>query len=205
LEEASGNRGHRALKTNAISINNLEAEERLLYMPTGSRLQRRGVSEIIAVLLMVLITLAAGFIIFIYVSGLFGTLTRSGPSNEVTVNGEMTVPGTYDASGILSLTVRNGGSTVINGATVTCPTTYFSSANCNSFSINFNGAQVLPGNPLSLGATAAGSGTVTACVGGPPGCLANSFTSGTSYELLVIITFGSGSIEDVPVAVTSTG
>jgi len=160
----------------------------------GLRAKRVGVSEIVGVLLMVVITVAAALMIVVYIQSLYGTLTAGGVSTHVTVNGEMAVPGVYDSSGVLTISLRNGGSRPITGITVNCPTSYFSAANCITFSIPTG---------VAVGASASASGVVLACSGSPPGCLANSFTAGTSYALIVTATFVGGSIQAVALTVTS--
>jgi flagellin-like protein len=157
----------------------------------------RGVSEIIGVLVMVAITVAIAAIILFYVQGLFGTLTKGGSTTHITVMGQMTIPGGDSSTAVLSVTVRNGGSNQIESVTLSCPTAYFSTADCTPVELMYNGAPVGPPNPLATGQTAAGSGAVSSASG-------VSFVSGTTYVIVVTANFQGGSVQSVALSVPST-
>jgi len=185
----------RSSRAPCIAINMVGANPRTLRVWRRSGLRgRKGVSEIVGVLLMVAIVVIAAVIILVYVQGLFSALTHGASSTHVTIVGHMFVPGTYDSVGVLSLTLTNDGSTPIQTISVSCPAAYFATLVCNGLAMN--------PSPLPVGATASGSLPVSACSGGPP-CLASSFTAGTTYTLMVTADFAGGSVQMVAVDVRS--
>jgi flagellin-like protein len=181
------------------------AEARIMLCPRRSSFgsKKRGVSELVGVLLMVAITVAAAVIILSYVTGLFASLNKGGTSTHVSAAGSMIVPGTFDSSSIMSLTLTNGASTPVQNIAVSCPTSYFNPADCGGLKFSYKGNLVSAGTPLAPGSTATVSGAVSACNPGP-GCLASQFTSGTSYVITLTVTFNNGSSQIVLVSVPST-
>jgi flagellin-like protein len=159
--------------------------------------KRRGVSPVIATLLLIAIAVAAAVILYAFVTGFLGNVTKGGPSYLVTGNGQMVVPGSTSLTGILSLTLRNEGSEPINGVAVACPSPPFSTVNCGGFIFTYGGNQILPGNLLPVGALGTGAVGVTAAA-------APGFTAGTSYQVTVTMTFVGGSTQIILISVPST-
>jgi len=133
---------------------------------------------------MVMITVAAALMIVPYVLGLFGTLTAGGPSNLITTTEQMNIPGTYNNYGIISITLTDRASSAIQGVSFDCVSAAFASANCNGLVMTIGGSIVTVHNPLLVGQTATGSGFVQA---------STTFAAGTTYTIVVTVTFITGS------------
>lgn len=145
---------------------------------------------------MVFIVLAAAVMIVPYVVGLFGTLTAGGTSSLIVIDGQMSVPGTYDSYGLLSITLTNRASSSIQSITFQCIGAAFASSNCNGFLADYNGEPVVVGNPpLPVGMIASGDGYVLS---------SSIFTAGTSYTVVVTVTFVTGANQVYAVNIPST-
>jgi flagellin-like protein len=165
--------------------------------------KRRGVSPIIATLMLIAITVAAAVILYGFVNGLFGGFAKGGPSYLVTANGQMVVPGSTDVTGILSLTLKNEGSQAITGVAVTCSSPPFITVGCApalpapQLTFLYSGVAINPANPLPVNGLGAGSVAVSAAA-------APGFAAGTSYQVMMTITFLGGSTQIVLISVPST-
>jgi len=160
--------------------------------------RRPGISPVIATLLLTVITITAAIVLYVFVSGLITGLTAGGPAALVTANGQMSVPGTFGNSGVLTLQLRNGNSKSISSVTTQCSTTYFSQANCsNQLSLLYNGVAISAANLLPPEKTSSGTALVL------PGSV-GSFTAGTTYTVLMSVTFVDGSNQIIDLDVTST-
>ena len=139
--------------------------------------KRRGVSELVATLLLIAIAVAAALVFFSFALGLFGHLTSGGgPSSLVTATGGLTVPGSTSTSGILTINVRNGNSQPITAVTLACESPPFSTVNCNGLVIDYGGNPISVVNPIPLNQLGSGSGVVSAFVASP-------FVAGTTYTV----------------------
>ena len=151
-------------------------------------------------MMLVVIVVGAALLVFDFVGGLLASFTAGGPSNLVTTTSVLSVPGTYDASGIISFTITDRASSDIIGVTFSCPA-QFNSATCASpapasvpLTADFNDAAVGAANPLPVGSTASATGLVES---------STSFTAGTPYVIIVQITFKSGSTSAIVANVQS--
>lgn len=167
------------------------------FRRTSGSSKRRGVSPLVATLLLIAIAVVAAVILYAFVTGFVGNFQKGGPSYLVTGNGQMAVPGSTSMTGILSLTLRNEGSQPVNGVVVACPSPPFSAVNCGLLVFTYAGNPIAPGNLLPVGALGAGSAGVTAAA-------APGFTAGTNYQVTVTITFVGGSSQIILISVTST-
>src|ERR1700730_8284070 len=103
-------------------------------------MKRRGVSDVIATLLLIAIAVVAAVLVYAFVTGLFSGFNKGGPSALVTASGEMTVPGSTSASGVLTLNLKNEGSQPVNKVAAACANPPFSSVTCNNIALNYQGA-----------------------------------------------------------------
>ena len=159
------------------------------------RSQRRGVSELIATLLLIAMVVVAAIVLFAFVTGLFSNLAKGGPSALVSASGEMTVPGSTSLSAILTLNLRNEGSQPIQSISATCANPPFSSTNCNNIVMDYGSGPVSPANPLPINALGSGSGLVLPTT---------AFTAGTTYLVELTVTFVGGSVQIVAVSIGSS-
>jgi archaeal type IV pilus assembly protein PilA len=113
------------------------------------REQKKGISPIIATLLLILIAIAAGVVVYAYVVGFVGNTTNQGPP----VSESLAINAWTDSSGTLSIFVQNTGHNAINitqayllssgGATLSENVTLGSGAAGSGYIIN-------PGNTISV-------------------------------------------------------
>jgi len=103
---------------------------------------KRAVSELVAVMMLVSITVAAAFVIYVYSSGLLGSLTGAQPQTGLYTN-QITLEyydwTTSPCCTTLKLTIRNVGSGLANIAAYYVsgkPITYPSSTICSSVSVS---------------------------------------------------------------------
>lgn len=177
-------------------------------MKTRNPSERVAVAEIVATLLLIAIAVLAAVVAYGFFTGFFGGLTSGGPSRLVSGTGQMNVPGTSDSTGVLTLNLRNDGSSVIQSIVVSCSTSYFAFPQCANppFTMYYQPPLMPPmpvsaANPLPVGSTATGTASVAACLVSP--CL-TPFTSGTSYVVTMVVTFVGGSTQSVAVNVPSS-
>ncbi len=170
---------------------------------------RRGVAEIVGVLLMVIVVVSAALLVAVVVNGLFQNLTKGGPSTFLTTTSVMIVPGTYDGNATLSITLTDRASQDISSVSFSCPVSTFATSDCRSppspsfplgtpLTTMYDGIPVGVGNVIPVGQTGSANGFVQAAAG-------TKFTGGTSYVILIEITFlgGSGQIIAVNIPTTS--
>jgi flagellin-like protein len=151
------------------------------------RLKQRGVSAIIAVLLIIAIVLVAGAALFIDGVGIVGSTSSKG---SATVSSSW-LSGIQD---VWQAEITNIGNTPITGITTTCLV-----ASCGGFpssGISTWYYDVSPGGaagttPIAPGTTAYQSDAVSCSVG-------------TSYQFQFIITFASGAATTVSQTITCT-
>lgn len=155
------------------------------------RRRRRAVSEVIAALMLVLIVVSTVVVVFLFGTGVIATLLAGGVSTPITASGQMTVPGSVNDNGILTLSLRNSGAQAITLINVVCPSVF---TTCLS-TMDYNGAPINPGL-LPPGMTAIGTGPVTALG-------LDKFVAGTTYSILVTATFGGGSIVTLDLSVAA--
>jgi len=168
-----------------------------VHIPSKSSRNGRGISEVITTLLLIVLTVAAALVLYAFASGFLPQLESGGPSSLVTGSGQMTVPGSTGASGILTISVRDEGSQPIKGISVACASPPFSTANCSipPLVLQYQGSAVSASNPLAVNALASGNTGVTATT---------TFTAGTTYAVVVSILFVGGSTQTLVVSVPST-
>ena len=167
-----------------------------VFKSERQRPNRHGVSELIATLLLIAMVVAAALVLYAFASGVFTNLVKGegGPSYLVTASGGMTVPGSTDPTGVLTLNLRNQGTVSISKIAVGCANPPFSSINCNGIALDYSGMLVAPGNLLPPNALATGSANVVA---------ASTFTAGSSYLVSLTVTFVGGSTQILVVSVNS--
>jgi hypothetical protein len=155
--------------------------------------RRNGVSEVVAVLLLVVIVIGVATIVYLFGLGVIQSLIAGGVNTPITATGQMTVPGSTDQLGVLTMTIRNTESLSITNVVVTCPSSFVNPANCVKMTYLNNPIPPAVGPP---GQTVVGSAPVSAQPGTP-------FVAGTVYSILLRVTFASGSVETLDVSVTA--
>ena len=77
-------------------------------------LNRRGVSQVIAAMLMIVITVAGAVLLYTYSAGLMGSLQAAKPQQQYLSQIALEYYNWNLAAGILTLTLRNVGTTVVD-------------------------------------------------------------------------------------------
>jgi flagellin-like protein len=158
--------------------------------------RRRGVSEVIAILLLVVIVLVAVGVVLAFGVGVINDLIAGGVSTPLTASGQMVVPGTTSDHGVLTLSIRNSQGQSIYGIVVTCPSSFSNPPPPPScVPMNYNNNLIAAANPVPSGQTSVGSAPVTS--GGAP------FVAGNTYSILMAVTFATGSEITLDVSVTA--
>ena len=138
----------------------------------------KAISPIIATIILIVITVVAGGFIYAYVSGML----HSGASTNVAdVQSISLIPTT--TGGTLALTVSNGGAAAITGV-----------------SYEFNGvtpATAFTLSPSTIQPGGSGSANTTVTISG------GAVVDGTSYPLLLKVTFANGATQTISTSVTA--
>jgi len=179
-------------------------------MKIATRKRRVAVSPVIATLLLIAIAVAAAIIVYAFVTGLIGGLTTGSGSSLVTITGGISVP-SGSGAGTLVLSLKNGASNPITAITLqslyNSNTNYYCLASTTpnppcpvagvDLTLNFanSAGTIAAGNTLAVGSTASLSGTYSPKSG--------SFSSGSTYTALILITFSSGSTQTNSYAITA--
>ncbi|MGA2665651.1 MAG: archaellin/type IV pilin N-terminal domain-containing protein [Nitrososphaerales archaeon] len=149
--------------------------------------RRRAVSEVIATLLLIALTVTAAVLLFGFATGLFSNLTKGGPSYLVTGSGGMVVPGSTNSVAVLTITLHNDGGQPIVSVSASCGVPPFVANNCGG---------LLLSTPVPVGSSVTNSTTVRSFAGLP-------FIAGTSYTVTLMVTFDGGSTQVILISVRS--
>lgn len=144
--------------------------------------EKREVGRTLTLLLIFLVTVIAIVVIFGYFTNFlhFGT-----PTKDVQISAVISIQGGGGSYATLAFSITNLSSTDLTGVTFSCPPGQFSSATCNSLSVDVNGLPVSSQNPVLNKQTASGAGTVTAAAG-------VTFNPGQAYTVKVNLSFADG-------------
>jgi hypothetical protein len=156
---------------------------------------RRGVSEVIAVLLLIVIVLGVTIIVVVFATGVIGSLESGGVSSPVTAGGQMVVPGSRGQFAMVTLNLRNSDNRQVESVAVACPSSSVAT-NCSSVSMYYSSNPVSPATPLPLEATAVGSGVLQTSGG-------QDFFAGDTYSFLLTLTFSGNSQLTIDIEVTA--
>ncbi len=167
---------------------------RLELKRPGTR-RRRGVSEVMAILLLVVIMLVLVIVVITFGVGVINDLIAGGVSTPLTASGQMVVPGTTNSLGILTLSIRNSQGQSITKIIVTCPSSFSVIPNC--VPMNYEDILVGAGNLVPPNGVAVGSASVSSIPLGAP------FVAGNTYSVLMAATFAGGSQITLDVSVTA--
>ncbi len=143
--------------------------------------KRRGVSQLLAVIITIAIVIAMGVGLFVWTGHLF---TSSSSVQEITVTDASLIVDS-SGSGALSVTVRNTGTVSISGLSVANITPI------NSTGVSLDFGVSSPSNLLAPGRSASASGTIT------------NAAVGNSYIFKVTATFVDGSSKTFTFAVVA--
>lgn len=153
--------------------------------------RRRGIDPIIAALLLIAITVSAGIVVYVYVTGLAGSLTGSG-GQQVTEQISMDAYVYSPVSGGVAVYVRNvgtaattldSGAMFFDGLTATDVHTGFPGTSCFALS---------PSYQMSVGTVCYFNFTTT-----PAGNAANAATVGTVHPIKIVSSSGGTFIFNV--------
>jgi flagellin-like protein len=133
-----------------------------LYL-LNRRFSSRGVSQVIAALLLIAIAVAAAILLYVFAIGLLGSLATSG--GHQTKEQVIMEAYRFRTSGALTISVRNVGSATVDMAGAD----YF-----------LNGVSATPDNGCSLTLTISGSCTTTLTVS------TSNLSSGAGYPLKIV-------------------
>jgi flagellin-like protein len=128
----------------------------------------RGVSQVIAALLLIAIAVAAAILLYVFAIGLLGSLGSSGGQQTK----QQLIMEAYNwngANNAISLTVRNVGSASIDASTT---------------DVFVNGIKVAAGLGGTCGITLTPGGSCTASFTAPPG--SSSYVPGAAYPLKLV-------------------
>ncbi len=156
--------------------------------------RRRGVSEVMAVLLLVVIVLILVVVVITFGVGIINDLIAGGVSTPLTASGQMVVPGTTNSLGVLTLNIRNSQGQSITGIAVTCA---FSSNPPPCVPMTYNNIQVSVAAPVPPNGVAVGSAPVSSIPASGP------FVAGNTYSVLMAATFSTGAEITLDVSVTA--
>jgi flagellin-like protein len=146
----------------------------------GKRYSRRGVSVIIASLLLIAIAVAAAVLLYVFSIGLMGSLGSSG--GQQTKDQVILEAYNWATAGTLVLSLKNVGSSTVNlapGTTTTPGADYF-----------------INGIAVATAAVSCGSASNTAVVPGSATCIATltvptgTWTPGTAYPVKLVLPDG---------------
>ena len=169
--------------------------------------QRRAVSPIIATLLLIAITVAAGVIVYVFVTGLSGNLTKSG-GNQVTEQISLDSYN-FQSTNYLTMYLRNTGTSPVEVSAV-----YFNGAltvfqgTCGTSSATLSATAVTTVGTIAL---TSGTNTITSSTAAESpqsSCQLNVYnitgvSAGTSYQVRVVT--NDGGIFPFNVVAGSTG
>ncbi len=141
--------------------------------------KRRGIDPIIATLLLIAISVAAGIIVYVFVTGLSGNLTGGGGA-QVTEQVSMDAYVYSPISGGVAVYVRNTGTATI---TLDSGAMFFDGLKASDAAAGFPGAACggAPAYVMSVGTVCYFAFTTT-----PTGNAANAATAGTSHTIKVV-------------------
>jgi hypothetical protein len=154
---------------------------------------------VIAILLLVVIVVAMVVVVLIFATGIIRSLIAGGVATPITASGQMIVPGTTSNIGVLTLSMKNSQAQAIDGILVTCPSSFSNvllppAPAC--LAMTYNNNLVTAASPVPPGGTTVGSASVRTSSGAP-------LVAGTTYSVLVAVTFSGGSRVTIDVSVTT--
>jgi len=163
------------------------------------RHRRKGISPIIATIILIVITVAIGGLLYAYVGGMFGSMSTS---QDVNIQPSLTIPAGA-STGTWTVSVKNTGSVAITGMQATL---YNSS--------NKAIAQITGGSLASSSSSSSSSvisGTFTASTVSPGQTVSgtamsipsSSVIAGTSYNYQLVVQFANGVQKTYTGAVTA--
>lgn len=143
--------------------------------------EKKGISPIIATLLLILIAIAAGVIVYAYVIGFIGnSTTNTGNSTSVVSidNACVSSSTTGCGGGAFSIVVRNVGSTTINGQAAV----YFTDITASS-TPDYSGT-------VTCSASNNGPGTTFTCSGATGGSWSSTVQAGDTITVKIVVSDG---------------
>ena len=146
---------------------------------------QKGFARVLTMLLLFFVAVVGVILVFSLFIGILHMGQTS--TSKVDVSGALATSTVGGTVGTLMLSVRNLGPASAIGITVSCPATYFASADCGALAFQSNGAPVSKQNLLAQGQTAIGTSTVSAAAGA-------SFAPGRIFTIGYSVSFSDGSV-----------
>ena len=160
------------------------------------RHKRKGISPIIATIILIVITVAVGGLLYAYVGGMFGSMSTS---QDVNIQNSLTMPAGA-STGTWTVSVKNTGSVAITNMTAVL---YSSSG--SPVAVVYAGSHPIISVPAGTP-----SGTFTAStvspgqtVSGTAMSIPSSVIAGTSYNYQLVVQFANGVQKTYTGAVTA--
>lgn len=151
---------------------------------------RRGISNVISTILLVVAAIIAGSAILAYTNGAIGGF---GPTAGVTMTGQLTVTG---STSVMTLNIQNSGGTSIKQGIIILPAAMTASAIGTNNGCTTTGASLSAS--LSTGLNPGGSATCYLTGG------SGSFTVGTTYAVTITVTDSSGHTTSSTISLTAS-
>ncbi len=168
--------------------------------------KRRGISPILATIILIVITVVVGAMLYGFVTGFFSS---SATSMNANVQTNLIIPSGSNAA-TWSVTIKNAGTVNIKSIAVTL----YNASNKAMSIISYPSAYVSPGQEVTIsqiGSTLTSpTGAIlenTTIVNGAPAVtiLSNyNVVSGSSYNYQVVLTFANGASKTISGAVTAS-
>jgi hypothetical protein len=146
------------------------------------KLRKIGAAKAVTIAVLFLVTVVAVLLVFTYFTGFLKIGSTSHES--VSASGTFVIQ-TNGLSGVIAVMIENTGTSSIVSVAFACPTSHFSSTDCDGLTAMYLGAPVSSQNPLPSKGTAGGTATVQAAPN-------TAFSSGTLYSVLFTPTFSDG-------------
>jgi len=161
------------------------------------RHRRKGISPIIATIILIVITVAVGGLLYAYVGGMFGSMSTS---QDVNIQNSLTMPAGA-STGTWTVSVKNTGSVAITNMTAVL---YSSSG--KAIAVIYAGSHPMLTVPAGIP-----SGTYTASTVSPGQTVSgtamsipsSSVIAGTSYNYQLVVQFANGVQKTYTGAVTA--
>jgi len=161
------------------------------------RHRRKGISPIIATIILIVITVAVGGLLYAYVGGMFGSMSTS---QDVNIQNSLTMPAGA-STGTWTVSVKNTGSVAITNMTAVL----YSSSD-SPIAVIYAGSHPMISVPAGIP-----SGTYTASTVSPRQTVSgtamsipsSSVIAGTSYNYQLVVQFANGVQKTYTGAVTA--
>ena len=169
------------------------------YVPkSASKGRKKGISPILATIILIIITVVAGVMLYGFVTGFFSSTATSMNANIET---QLTIPAGA-SQGSFVVTVKNAGTVAITGVSIQLK----GPSGSTIASAQYSGLNVAPGQATTFSATGSGPNAWSGSPASGSYAYINSTNviSGESYNYIITITFANGGVKTYTGAVTAS-